>query len=152
MVLLISETERKNRLLDMPKKTKEDMNKFLEECYLWSLEPQVWMDIELLNYPRPPKEWLEYENLPLTQKSKIGFEFFSQLPIREYLMAKNRVIAHNYGHFSWLKEMKAFFPEDVEHCILHRQLDEKILEFSNWFSDYDPVKNQIKEVFGAKEA
>lgn len=150
MTMLMGEVERKNRILENFRNNKDE-KAFMEDCYMWTLEPQVWMDIGLLNYPQPPKEWVEYENMPINQRLKIGEEFFRQMSIKEYLAEKGRVYAHNYGNWCWLKEMDAFFPDDLENATIHGRINEKLDDFNKWFSNYCPEKNLIKNMFNGKE-
>jgi hypothetical protein len=165
-MLLLNEPARKNRILSQYLENKSD--KFLmEECFMWTLEPQVWQDMCLLNYPAPPKEWVEYENLGALGKSKVGEEFFHQFVIKEYLARKSGVYAHNFGIWDWLKQMRKFFPRDNEHIVLHKRIVEKLEEFNQWFirnhPDMEKVEKKlevpekqspevetIKEIFGAE--
>lgn len=150
MVQLISDPERKNRILNQFKANKDE--KFLmEECFMWTLEPQVWDDIGVIHYPTPPREWVEYENLNEQQKLKMDSSFFNQFAVKEYLQKKSWVYAVNFGHWDWLKKMRDFFPKDSEHLVLHEKLAGKILEFNNWFTNYCPQLEKVKEIFQASE-
>ncbi len=150
MELLLSEVDRKNQLLTQLKDKTLTMNQFMEECYRWSLEPQIWQDIDVLSYPEPPKEWVEYENLSLKDRAKLGEEFFHQLPIKNYLYEKGRVYSQNYAHWDWLKQMKEFFPE-AENEILHRKVDEKLEIFNSWLGHSTTEIDRVRKAFSAKE-
>jgi len=147
---LTPEYLKKNKLLERLKNNQLTMDKFMEECFLWSLEPQVWQDIGVLSYPTPPKEWLEYEGLSLIHRSKVGEEFFHQMPIKEYLSAKSKVYAHNYGHWDWLKQMKAFFPEEG-NTELHKQVDEKLNDFNEFFTGSTGQIDRVRQMFNAED-
>ena len=143
MTLLISEPERKNRIIAQFAGNKDE--RFLmEECFMWTLEPQIWQDIELLNYPAPPKEWVEYEGLGTLGKSKVGEEFFHQFVIKEYLQKRSWVFAENFGIWDWLKQMRKFFPRDNEHIVLHEKIVGKLGEFNQWFIRHHPEMEKMR--------
>lgn len=149
-MLLISEISRKNQILKQYSENKDE-HFLMEECFMWTLEPQIWQDVGLLNYPEPPKEWIEYSNLSEMQRLKVDSEFFHQFAVKEYLAKKSSVYSHNYGLLDWLKQISKFFPRDGEHQVLHFKVDERLREFTDWFSNYSPEKEKLKKIFQAKE-
>jgi hypothetical protein len=150
MVLLITEPERKNRILKQFAENKDE-NFLMDECFKWTLEPQIFQDIGVLSYPVPPKEWLEYENLSEVQRLKMDNEFFHQFAIKEYLQKKSWVYSQNYAHWQWLKQIDMFYPRDSEHQVLHQMVDEKLDEFVIWFSNSSSQLNKLKNMFNAQE-
>jgi len=134
MVMLISDPERKNQLL---KKLADDgnMDEFLEGCYLWTLEQQVWMDIFPLDLPTPPQEWLEYEALDRKAKEKLDSGFLNQLVIKEYLRKRSSVESSNYSNKFWLKEMRDFFAKRAGMVETVKIIEERFELFNDWFRE-----------------
>jgi hypothetical protein len=150
IMLLITEPERKKRILENFS-INHDLKYLMEECFMWTLDNTVWLDIGLLQYPQPPKEWLDYEKLSFNDKKKVDEGFFHQLVIKQYLAEKAKVYSHNFAHWSWLKEMSKFFPQDNEHLMIHQKINEKLGDFEHWFSNYSPQQEKAREIFEAEE-
>ena len=143
MVMLISEPERKNQLLKQLE-INGNMEEFLESCYLWTLEPQIWMDIFPLDYPAPPQEWLEYEALDYKAKAKLGEGFLNQFEIKAYLAKRSGVEGSNNSNKHWLKEMREFFSKKEGMVETVKIIDERLGIFISWFKE-NGVGNDLRK-------
>ena len=149
----MTNTEKKNRLLQMLESKQIDMKDFLYRCALWGMETGCWVEYEVRPRPAAPLEWQEYVSLPLAKKAKVTEDFFLTHNIRDYLAKLSKNHADNYSDYSWLKDMKEKIVGKGSSSdeLLLRRLDEKILEFDNWFNQRDPMVEKIKETFSATE-
>src|SRR3990167_356330 len=143
--------ERKNILLTRLASKELTMEQFLYECALWGMETECWIDIEVRQYPLPPKEWQEYLDLPLYKRFKTPENFFHQLPIKEYLYMKSKIYAENWADYFWIKEYKTILPDNAEHLQYHTRLDEKLIEFGYFFRNSNAEKDKILDTFEAME-
>jgi hypothetical protein len=146
----MNSVERKNDLLAKLASKELTMDKFLEECARWGMEIQCFVDYEVRGYPLPPAKWKEYQALPFKDRNKMSEEFFQQQEIREYLQKKSHVYAANYADYCWLKEMKAYLPDNEDNLALHIKLDAKISEFYHWIYSTDSVIERVRETFAGR--
>ena len=142
--------ERKNALLAKLSTKELTMEQFMLECALWSLETPCMVDYEVRQYPLAPKEWQEYENLPLDKRLKIDSGFFQQPSIKEYISMKSRVYSGNWADYSWLNDCKKIIPDTEEYLSSHLKLDEKLIGLRNWIFDTSPQIDKIREQFNAE--
>jgi hypothetical protein len=142
--------ERKNTLLAQLAKKEITMDQLLYNCAVWAMEPQCWADIEVRQYPMPPKEWVEYQDLPMDKRFKVGNEFFNLPQVKEYNDLKGKVYAGNWGDYCWLKESKKHIPDTKENLHYHILLDEKIIAFRHWFEGGSEESDKAIKLFGGK--
>ena len=142
--------ERKNTLLAQLAKKEITMEQLLYNCAVWAMEPQCWADIEVRQYPMPPKEWVEYQDLPMDKRFKVGNEFFNLPQVKEYNDLKGKVYAGNWGDYCWLKECKSYIPDDETNIAYHLKIDERLSSFRHWFDGSTTESREAIKVFGGK--
>jgi hypothetical protein len=139
--------ERKKILLGKLERKEITIDHFLYECCMWMMETGCFIEIEVRDYPVPPREFQEYLNLPSKERYKIPQEFFNQPSIKEYIGIKDKVYAQNSGDFYWLNECKSRLPDDKNHLEYHLKLDAKISEFKAWFRNTSPEIEKARAIF-----
>ena len=142
--------DRKNTLLKQLADKTITMEQFLLACALWSLETACIVDYEVRTFPMPPREYQEYQNLPVKERYKMPESFFHQPVIKDYLRLRDRVFGQNWAEYSWLQEAKKHIPDDAEHLEQHKLLDNKIYEYKLWFKGSSKEAERVAEVFNGE--
>jgi len=155
--------ERTKDLQERLKNKSLTMSNFIKECVLWQFEPECVGDLDVLQYPPAPEEWIRYEQMDQKEKDRIDPSFFREKSISWYLQQKDHVYSHNTGLYGWLREMKADIPDVAENLTLHRAMDEKIYAFKRWMNllpkhkiegyEYKPQRDhtepeRVADIFG----
>ena len=141
---------RKNELLGKLERKEITQEEFMNQCYLWSLEPQCVVEYVVRQYPPIPADLNEYYSLPMKEKYKISQDFFNQPDIKEYITTCNKVYSSNLSDYSWLSEIKRHLPDNAENLQNHITLDSLLSGYRNWLKKTSPEVEKLKEVFDGR--
>jgi hypothetical protein len=147
----MNSTERQKLLLNQLESKEISFEKFLENCALWGCEIECWVEYEIRQYPLPPADWQEYQNLPLERKFRIDNNFFEQAHIREYINLRSRIYAENWADSCWLKDMLKYLPETIDNSERRQKIKEKIEAFDFWFRNSSPLEEKVREIFDVND-
>ena len=120
------------------------MDEFNKECAYWLISCAKEIQPRML--PTRPRELIEYDNLDIKERSKIGVEFWKQPRIKEYLDEIQMVKAYNKGLLDKLREFKEYIPE--EDFVTRKKYDEVIA----LFMDIPEEVKTARKIFGGRGA
>lgn len=110
------------------------LKEYLIKCAYWGMK--TLDDIYFRSLPTKPLEVIEFEQIPYSNRQKLGREFFNDHPgIMRYYEEREKVKTENNTDLRNLKMYKKYIPEsDVEN---HKKLDKKIIDFKMKMEGYE---------------
>lgn len=96
-------------------------------------DPSVWREVKITQTPYPPREMVEYYQLPREKQLRMTKDFWNLPDVAEYVDRKGKVIARNKNWYKLAHELLEWLPEND---VLRRE----------------KVKNRIAEMQGMLEA
>lgn len=102
------------------------LKEYFIKCAYWGMK--TLDDVYFMSLPTKPPKVIEFEQIPYSNRQKLGWEFFSDYPgIMEYYEKREWVETRNKTRLINLKEIKKYLPESEIDG--HKKLDEKITDF-----------------------
>ena len=102
--------ERHAQLLRDLHSGKMKLDEVLKECAYWFCD--LFDQMRIQPYPTPPAEYAEYEQMSLSEKSKVPKEFWWQPHIKQYTEVKQKIRESNLSLIENLKEHRKHIPQE----------------------------------------